>query len=163
MTINLDADKLGLRAGAPRSALAVAGARRGAAKVGVTRAELGGLQRLPRRAGDAAGVTHLRQTLGGLRALWSQLDVLADDRQVRAVTGTLVPLRTPKLTGAVKVRRSRAVRIARKRIAGPDTAGSPQLVAYAGDPGHPRAPPPAPRSWPSTKMPRGARRPLPAR
>lgn len=139
VTINLDATELGLDVGAPRSALSVAGARRGAAKLGVTRTELGGLQRLPRRAGDPAGVTHLRQTIGGLRVLWSQLDVLADDRKVTAVTGTLIPLRA-KLTGAAKVRGSRAVRIARKRVAGPDTAGAPQLVAYAGDPGHPRAP-----------------------
>ena len=91
VTVNRTAGELGLRAGAPRSALARAGARRGAAMVGVSRAELGGLQRLPRRAGDPAGVTHLRQTIGGLRVLWSQLDVLADDRKVTAVSGTLLP------------------------------------------------------------------------
>ena len=140
ITLNRDATQLGLRAGSQRAALAVAGARRAAAKLGMTRTELGRLQRLPRRPGGAPSVTHLRQTVGGLRVLWSQFDVLTDGPKVSSVAGTLVPLRMHKLTGAVKLRGARAVKIARERIVGPDTAGKPQLVAYAGDPAHPRAP-----------------------
>ena len=39
----------------------------------MSRRELGRLRRLP-----GQDVTHLRQTVGGLRVLWSQLDVLTD-------------------------------------------------------------------------------------
>jgi hypothetical protein len=140
VTLDLPAAQLGVSDQAPRATLARAGARRAAAQLGVGRAELGELRTVPSRRGDAAGITQLRQTVGGLRVLWSQLDVLTADGKVAAVTGTIVPLKKAKLTGAARVSPSRAVAIARKRIAGRDTAGAAQLVAYAGDPDRPRAP-----------------------
>ena len=140
VTLGESASELGLPAGAPRSALAIAGARRAAARLGIDRAELGRLRALPRGPRDPAGVVHLRQTLGGLRVLWSQLDVALGAGRVDTVSGTLLPLRAPRLTGTVRISRAEAVAIARRRVKGPDFAGAASLVAYAGDPDRPRSP-----------------------
>jgi hypothetical protein len=139
VTLDLPAAKLGVGAKAARVALARAGARRAAARIGISRAELGDLQALPRHASAPAGSTQLRQSLGGLRVLWSQLDVTAASGRVGTVSGTLVPLKG-RLTGRVRISPARAVTIARNRVAGPDSASPAQLVAYAGGPEHPRAP-----------------------
>lgn len=140
VTLGESASELGLPAGAPRSALAIAGVRRAAARLGIDRDELGRPRALPRGARDPAGVAHLRQTVGGLRVLWSQVDVAVGAGRVETVSGTLLPLRARRLAGAVRISRSEAVTIARRRVKGPDVAGAAQLVAYAGDPGHPRVP-----------------------
>ena len=136
VTINLDAGRLGLGAGAPRSALALAGARRAAAKIGVNRqssgassAFLGARGRHP----SAPDGRRLARALEPARRAHRRPQGHVGRRHAR-------PAALTEARGAVNVRGSRAVRIARTRIAGPDTAGAPQLVAYAGDPGRPRAP-----------------------
>jgi hypothetical protein len=99
---------------------------------------LGHLEPVP--APGATGAVTLRQSLGGLRVLFSQLHVRFRGGVVRGVGGTGMPLRSSRLAGRVAISRKRARDIARLRAAGPDTAASAQLVAYAGDPHRPRPP-----------------------
>lgn len=140
VTLDRSAAQLGLRADASPSALAKAGAQRVAAKLGISESELGSLKVLPRQTNDPAGVAHLRQTVGGLRVLWSQVAVLAADGKVSSVSGTMMPLKDTRLAGKARVSSAEAVKIASARVKGPDSAGAAQLVAFAGDPDRPRAP-----------------------
>jgi hypothetical protein len=134
----LNARKLGLRSDATPAQLARAAVKRSASRFGVSAGRLGTLQTVA-DPGARGGVS-LRQSLGGLRVVFSQLHVVVRDGTVRGIGGTVMPVRSDRLAGRVRISARRAQAIARKRVAGPDTATSARLVAFAGDPGHPRAP-----------------------
>ena len=85
-------------------------------------------------------MVRFRQSVGGLRVLWSQLNATVGQDSVAGIMGTVVPLRGATLRGSVEISSKRASRIARRRIAGTDTARRPELVAYAGEPAKPSPP-----------------------
>jgi hypothetical protein len=134
--------QLGLPAGASRSTLARAAIEQSAGDLGLSRKRLGRLTAGPSFGPPGAGarVLRFRQSVGGLRVLWSQLNVTVGHGSVAGIMGTVVPLRDTKLRGSVMVGSERARRIARRRVAGADSARRPELVAYAGEPEKPRSP-----------------------
>lgn len=134
----LTARQLGLPPAATRAQMARAAVKRSASRLGIPADRLGTLQSVA-DPGARAGVS-LRQSLDGLRVVFSQLHVAVRDGSVRGTSGTAMPLRSTRLAGRVRISARRAQAIARDRVAGPDTATSARLVAYAGDPDHPRAP-----------------------
>jgi hypothetical protein len=86
-----------------------------------------------------AGASTLRslrfqQTVGGVRVVWSKLDVAVTRRGVSSITATVVPVTGDRLRRGRRVSRVRALRIARHHVRGPERALRPQLVAYAGTP-----------------------------
>jgi hypothetical protein len=81
-----------------------------------------------------------QQQVGGLRVLYSQLDVTVEDGRVSSIAGTVVPLRRATLSGARNIGARQARRIARRAVAGADSARRAEPVAYAGEPGDPRRP-----------------------
>ena len=141
----LSAKELGQPATAPARSLARA-ALRHSAKPLKLRGSLRGLQLLPEaRAPKLAGARDLRtlrfrQTVGGLRVLYSQIDVAVVEGSVTSISATTIPLTSTRLRGAERVSAQRARAIARRRIAGPDSALPAQPIAYAGKPAKPRAP-----------------------
>jgi Zn-dependent metalloprotease len=94
------------------------------------------------RHGRATPLRSLRfhQTVGGRRVLWSKIDVAVTPGRVHSITATTVPVTTTKLGGTRRVTRARAVRIARRVVAGPEHALPAQPIAYAGSPVRPRRP-----------------------
>lgn len=136
VTVRMTARQLGLPANASRVALARAAVRRLAPQFGVPGSSLGALDVLP---GSGTGMVQLRQQVRGLRVLWSDVNVLFNARTITVVSGTLLPLSHGPLAGHVKVMPTQAVAIARRAVPGPDSAGAAQLLAFAGDPQHPRA------------------------
>ena len=72
--------------------------------------------------------------------LYSQIDVAVVDRSVTSISATTIPLERAGLVGAKRVSAARARAIARRRIAGPDSALPAQPIADAGKPGAPHAP-----------------------
>ena len=141
----MTAEQLGVPASAPAPRLARAALRRSAGRLGL-RGSLRGLQlRSVERAPDLPGARDLRtlrfrQTAGGLRVLYSQIDVAVVDGSVTSITATVVPLKSTRLRGARRITASKARAIARRRIAGPDSALSARAIADAGTPSDPRAP-----------------------
>ena len=103
--------------------------------------ELGGL----RLVGDLSAARSLRQLrftqrAGGLRVLWSKLDVSIARGEVQAINATTMPLRG-KPRGKVRLTAAGAKAIALNAVAGEDAARiAPELVVYAGSPDRPRAP-----------------------
>jgi hypothetical protein len=138
LNTSLSAERLGVSPKATRAQLARAAIKRSSSRLDVPADRLGELQAVPVAAGGD-GVT-LRQSLGGLRVLFSQIHVVVRDGAVRGISGTVMPLRSSRLRGKVQISARRAREIARERVAGPDTATPAQLVAYAGDPDRPRRP-----------------------
>ena len=99
-------------------------------------------QPLPPRPGDTPRLHGLRyrQQIGGLRVLYSQLDVTVGDGRVSSIAGTVVPLERGRLAGERRIGARRARAIARRAVAGPDSARRAEPVAYAGEPAKPRRP-----------------------
>jgi hypothetical protein len=138
--LDLSAGELGLSAAASDRALARAAISRTAKRL-----------RLPRHGGlrfafagtpggtvaGARTLKHLRfrQSLGGLRVLWSDIDVAVSDGRVRSISATTVPVKSRRMTGKRRLGPRRAVAIARRVVAGPDRALPAQPVAYTGSPG----------------------------
>jgi hypothetical protein len=79
-----------------------------------------------------------QQSLAGLRVLWSELDVMVSRNTVHSIRGTVVPLRSRRLTGKKRVDTRRARQIARGAVSDPGIERPPELVAYAGQPAKPR-------------------------
>jgi hypothetical protein len=82
-----------------------------------------------------------------LRVLYSQIDVAVVDASVTSISATVVPLNSSRLRGAKRISAARAHAIARRRIAGPDSALPAQPIAYAGTPGKPGKPRAPRRAW----------------
>jgi len=141
----LTAQRLGLPASAPAPRLARAALRRSAGRLGL-RGSLRGLRLTSvQRAPDLPGARDLRtlrfrQTVGGLRVLYSQIDVAVVDGSVTSISATVVPLESTRLRGAKRIPRPEARAIARRRIVGPDSALPAQAIADAGTPSDPRTP-----------------------
>ena len=141
----LTAKALDLPASASPRRLARAALSRSAGRLGL-RGSLRGLRlvsadRAPRVAGARDLRTlRFRQTAGGLRVLYSQIDVAVVGASVTSISATSIPLATTRLRGAERVSAERARTIARRRIAGPDTALPAQAIADAGTPRKPHAP-----------------------
>jgi hypothetical protein len=135
---SLSKRKLGLPSDASRAQLARAAVKRSASRIGVPAGRLGTLQAVA-DPGAGGGVS-LRQSLGGLRVVFSQLHVAVRDGAAHGIGGTVMPLRSDRLPGRARIGAGRARAIARKHVAGPDSSTSARLVAFAGEPGHPRAP-----------------------
>ena len=135
VSADLSARDVGLRAAAPADRVARAAVRRHARRLGLRGSKLELASDVPMAAADGARpVRYLRyrQTVGGLRVAWSQIDVSVVAGRVRTISSTAVP--AGELTGARRVSRDRAQRIARRAVAGADTALRPLPVAYAGSP-----------------------------
>lgn len=141
--LDLGARELGLSSGASNRALARAAISRVANRLGLPRH--GGLRFAFAGAPggtveDARTLEQLRfqQTLGGVRVLWSDINVAVSDGRVRSISATTVPVTSSRLTGRGRLSSRRAVAIARRAVAGPDRALPAQPVAHAGAPGKPR-------------------------
>ena len=98
-----------------------------------------------RAGGPVAGSRSLRtlrfrQQVGGLRVLWSEIDVAVVDRTVTSISATTVPLTQTRLRGRRRVSRARARALAKRALPGSETALQAQPVAYAGTPAKPWAP-----------------------
>ena len=94
----------------------------------------------PRAGGRGVHGLHYRQQIGGLRVLYSGLDVAVAANRVGAISGSVVPLKRTSLAGERRISAHRARAIARRVVAGPDSARRAELLAYAGEPNKPRAP-----------------------
>ena len=141
----LTAKELGLPVSASSRTFARAALRRSAGPLGLRGSlrdvRLLSTQRAPRVAGARDLQTlRFRQTAGGLRLLYSQIDVAVVDGSVTSISATTVPVRTTRLRGARRVSAARARAIAQRRIAGPDSALPAQAIADAGTPRNPHAP-----------------------
>jgi hypothetical protein len=140
----LTARQLGLSAHAGPKALARAAIDRSANALGL-RGSRGGLRfanDLTPKANGAKPLSVLRfqQSLDGLRVLWSQIDVAVAPGRVTSIGATTVRVKSDSLQGRRRISAARARAIAQRVVAGPDSAMPAQLVAYAGEPGKPRAP-----------------------
>ena len=143
----LSAAQLGLPATeAPRS-IAQAAIRRHAARLGLGDSAAGVRFLAEQSPGGAraAGARKLhqlrfRQTVGGLRVLYSQIDVAVAGGAASSISATIVPIAPDELRGEQRISPARARAIARERIAGDDRALPAQAVAYAGTPAKPQAP-----------------------
>ena len=135
--VDLSARKLGLRADASAHRVAREALRRNARRLGLRRSglRLAGDIRMP-AADGARAVRYLRfqQTAAGLRVVWSQIDVTVAAGRVRSIAATVVPVKAGAAAGERRVSRERALRIARRAVAGPEQALRPLQVAYAGAP-----------------------------
>jgi hypothetical protein len=139
----LTARQLGLPASAPARTLARAAIRQSAGRLGLRGSAAGvrfALEQTPRNRVPALRQLRFRQTVGGLRVLYSQIDVAVTQRVVSSITATTVPLKTNSLRGRRSISAARAGAIARERIAGARSLLEAQAVAWAGTPGRPRAP-----------------------
>jgi Zn-dependent metalloprotease len=130
---------LGLPKGASNAKLAARAIERSERKL-VRNAELGDLRFVGEPLAARAGLHALRftQRLGGLRVLWSELDVAIARGEVRAINASVLPLRSTRLTGKVKISAAKANAVARKLVAGEEKVNRTELVAYAGAPDRPR-------------------------
>jgi hypothetical protein len=141
----ITAGELDLSASPPPRKLARAALRHSAGRLHL-RGSLRGLRLLSvEDAPDLSGARDLktlrfRQTLGGLRVLYSQVDVSVVDDTVTSISATAVPLKATRLRGARRVSGAEARTIARRRVAGPDSALRAQAIVYAGRPRKPRSP-----------------------
>ena len=135
----LNAAALGLPGDASAPRLARAAIGRSQAQLGL-RGSHGRLRLV--RSLDTGGVRRLtfEQTLGGLRVLWSQVDVAIARGGVASVSGTTVRLSSRVLPDRRRLSARRARDIATRSVPGRDSAIAPQLVAYAGEPDAPRDP-----------------------
>lgn len=135
----LDAATLGLPGDASAPRLARAGIAQSQAQLGL-RGSHGGLQLA--RSLDTDGFRRLtfEQTLGGLRVLWSQVDVAVGRDGISSISGTTVRLSSRVLPDRRRLTGRRARDIAMRAVPGRDSAIAPQLVAYAGEPDAPRDP-----------------------
>ena len=130
----LTAEQLGVPASASARTLARAALRRSARRLKL-RNSLRGLQLTSaQHAPDVPAARNLRtlrfrQTVGGLRVLYSQLDVAVVDASVTSISATVVPLTSSRLRGVRHVSAARARAIARRRIGGPDAALPAQPIA----------------------------------
>ncbi len=140
----ITAAQLGLPRGASATTLGRAAIKRSARRLApggrLGDVRLAGEPFPPGAAGRGLHGLRFRQEIGGLRVLYSQLNVTVARGSVRSIAGTVVPLKSRKLAGRRRVSAKRARAIARRVVAGPDSARRAQLVAYAGEPGRPRAP-----------------------
>jgi Zn-dependent metalloprotease len=140
LNVDLSARDLGLPVGASARRLARAALAREAGRLGLPRSLRGvrvvRTQHVPRAAGGAGELDLLRfqQTAGGLRVVWSQVDVTVAAGRVSAITATVVPVTGKRLAGKRRVSRERALGIARRAVSGPEQALQPLRVAYAGKP-----------------------------
>jgi len=149
---DLSARDVGLRAAAPADRLARAALKRHERPLGLrgSELELAGDVTMPAADGArAARYLRYRQAVAGLRVTWSQIDVTVVAGRVRSIAATVVPVDDEAAVGKRRVTRARALRIARRAVAGPDRAMKPLPVAYAGKPTTDRAAGPrrAHRAW----------------
>jgi Zn-dependent metalloprotease len=140
LSIELSARDLDLRAGTPSRRLARAALARSARRLGLPRS-LRGLRvartrHVPRGPQGAAELDLVRfqQTVRGVRVLWSQIDVAVAAGEVSSIAATVVPVTGRRVRGVRRVSRKRALRIARRAVAGPERALPPLPVAHAGEP-----------------------------
>lgn len=142
----LTAKQLGLPSDAPARTLARKAIGRSAQPLGLPKGARGvrfAFERPPAPAPAGARplrTLRFRQTLGGLRVVWSQINVTVAPGQVTSMSATTVPLTGTRLEGAARIGPRRALAVARRAVVGPETAKPAQLVVYAGTPGRPRAP-----------------------
>ena len=132
-----DAHDLGLAGDARPARLARAVIARSQAELGL-RGSNGRLRLARSLRSDGVQRLTFRQTLGGLRVLWSELDVAVARGGVRSISGTTVRVRGSALPDRRRVSARRARAVATRAVTG--DAAAPQLVAYAGEPGAPRDP-----------------------
>lgn len=137
LNTNLSPRRLHLPADASPQRLARAALARHARRLGLN-PSLSGL-RLGQELGAAAGagplrVVRFRQTVGGVRVVWSQIDVAIFAGKVRAISATIVPVKSGDPGGPHRIDRARALSVARHHVPGRERTLSPQLVAYAGWP-----------------------------
>ena len=135
----IEAATLGLPADAPAQRLGKAAIAENFRKLGDVR-----FARTVMRGDDRAGATPMqglrfRQTLGGLRVLWSEIDVAVTRGAVQSISGTVVPLKSRALAGKRRVSAGQARAIARKAVPGAGIVRPAEFIAYAGEPGKPRA------------------------
>ena len=138
----LSRQDLGLPVGASVRRLAAGAIVRSAPRL-ARGGELGGLRFVgePLTARNGRHALRFTQRLDGLRVLWSEYDVAVARGEVTSIAGTVVPLRSTRLAGEVKLTAARAKAIGLAAAPGEDeSARTPELVAYAGSPDRPRAP-----------------------
>lgn len=138
-------ETLGLGRDASARVLARAAIERSARSLGVRRRA--GIRFASEFAAPAtrAGARRLRtlrfrQTMRGLRVLWSEIDVAVVDGAVTSISATTVPFTQTTLLGRRRVTRARARVIAKRAQPGAEHALPAQPVAYAGTPAKPWAP-----------------------
>ena len=138
-------ETLGLGRDASARVLARAAIERSARSLGVRRRA--GIRFASEFAAPAAraGARRLRtlrfrQTMRGLRVLWSEIDVAVVDGAVTSISATTVPFTQTKLLGRRRVTRARARAIAKRAQPGAEHALPAQPVAYAGTPAKSWAP-----------------------
>ena len=141
--VNPDLSRKDLRlpAGAPLKRLAERAIERSAGKL-VKGGELDELRFAgePVAARAGAHVLRFEQSLGGLRVLWTKLDVGIAGGEVVSISATSVPVRG-RLAGTVEITAARAKKIALKAAPGAgDSVRVAELTAFAGAPDKPRAP-----------------------
>jgi hypothetical protein len=151
LDVDLTPRRLNLPADVAPRRLARAALKRHAPRLGL-KPSLNGVRvarelRLPAGPEGAAPLRSLRfqQTIGGVRVVWSKLDVAVTRRGVSSITATVVPITRDRPRRGRRVSPARALRIARDRVRGPERTLSPQLVAYAGKPTTRKTRPHAPR------------------
>ena len=140
LAVDLSRDELGLPARAQAGRFARAALDRYARRLGLSRSSgrlrLASQLRLPSSAGGRVIRTlRFQQTAGGLRVLWSQIDVTIADGEVSSISATVVRAKGHALVGKRKVSRARAMRIARRAVPKAEAALRPLAAAYAGTPG----------------------------
>ena len=140
LSVQLSPRRLHLQADASPRRLARAALRRHARRLGLPRSLDGvRLARELRLAGGPGGARDLhslrfRQTVGGVRVVWSKIDVAVSPRGVSSIIATVVPVRVDPVQVRRRIGRARALAVARRRVAGRERALRPQLVVYAGKP-----------------------------
>jgi Zn-dependent metalloprotease len=132
-----DAAALGLADDAAPPRLARAAIARSQAPLGL-RGSHGRLRLARSQQQDGVHRLTFQQTLGGLRVLWSEVDVAVARGGVRSISGTTVRVRGRALPDERRISARRARTVALRAVHG--AAGAPQLVAFAGEPGAPREP-----------------------
>jgi hypothetical protein len=142
----MSAASLGLPPDAPARRLGMTAIERSAGKLGGA-ARLGDVRfaQTTRRGDGARGATPMRalryhQTLGGLRVLWSELDVAVTPGAVESISATVVPLRPRSLSGERRISARRARTIARREVPEAAIIRPAEFVVFAGSPAEPRAP-----------------------
>ena len=131
--------ELGLGPDASARALARAAIEHSAGRLGLEGSRVT-LAPGEQRSSAGAQMLRFRQTAGGLRVVWSEIDVLVSGSRVAAINATTVPVETTRLSGERRIAARRAVRVARRAVPGPDRAAPAELVAYAGTPARPTTP-----------------------
>jgi Zn-dependent metalloprotease len=142
--VDLSRGELGLSSRAPAGRLARAALARHAGRLGLSRLRdrlrLASRTRLPASAGGRALRTfRFQQTAGGLRVVWSQIDVTVVRGEVRSIGATVVPVSGRPPARGRRVSGRRALAIARRAVPGAEAALRPLPAAYAGRPTSERA------------------------